>query len=166
MKITQDEVHSIEDIGTMNERPVRMIKMKGGFHIAVGKKRGSHSDEALSAGSHPAIVKYNLEKQFPDYKPDLRKSESGIEPIVERHSHFLNDDLRKGGYDVFSVQTGPDIEFQVTKHNAKIASVKASLDEDNLFLYDLNIPKDFTHALAGAATEKALSCKAGLTMRR
>lgn len=166
MKITPEDIDNVEEVGTMNKKPVKLIRTKGGFIIAVGKKKGATSEEALGAGSHPAIVKYNLEKQYPDYEPAMMKSESGIEPIVEKHSHFLNDNMRKGGYDIYSLQDGPSVEFQITKHNAVVANVKGSLDEYNLFLHDLSIPKQFSKAMAGSALEKAISCKVGLSMRK
>lgn len=166
MRITPDEISNIEDIGTLNKKPVKLIKLKGGFHVAIGRKKGSINEEALGAGSHPAIVKYNLEKQYPDFEPIMMKSEGFNEPIVEKHSHFLSEELRKSGHDIFSIQDGPEVEFQVTKHNANIATIKGVLDEYHLFLPELKFPKEFTKAMAGATTEKAISCKVGLSLRK
>ena len=165
MNITPNEVSTVEEIGTLNGNKVKMIRTKGGFYIAVGRKRGQISEEALGAGSHGAIVKYNLEKQFPDFEPSMMKSEGQIEPIVEKHSHFLSDDLRKSGHDIFSVQTGPVVEFQITKHNSQIASVNANVSTDHLLLHNLNIPKEFSRGMAGATLEKAISCNVGLKLR-
>lgn len=61
MNITPNEISEIEEIGTMNGLPVKLLTTKGGFRIAVGRNQGKQVDEALAAGSHPAIVKYNLE---------------------------------------------------------------------------------------------------------
>jgi hypothetical protein len=149
----------------MSGRPIKMIRTRGGFWIAIGHKKGKHSEEALGAGSHPAIVKYNLEKQFPDFEPNLMKSEGFVEPIVEKHSHFLSEDMRKSGHDIFSIQTGTVVEFQITKQNSSIAKVNANVEADNLVLTELNIPKEFTKAMAGAAVEKAVCLKAGLKMK-
>jgi hypothetical protein len=70
----------------------------------------------------------------------------------------LSDDLRKSGHDIYSIQTGADVEFQITKHNVKLASVNGILREDSLFIPEINFPKEFVRAMAGATTEKALSC--------
>ena len=161
MQITPNEVDSIEDIGVLNGKNVKMIKTKGGFFIAIGHKRGDPTDSALAAGSHPAIVKFNLERQCPDFQPAMQKSElMGMEPKVENHSHFLSDVLRKSGHDLYSIQTGDKVEFQITRQNAKVESVVGSFDKGTLVLNNINVDKKFTRALAGATSEKVLSCGA------
>jgi hypothetical protein len=153
MQITANEIDRVEEVGQLHGNSVKMIKTKGGFWIALGRKKGKISEEALSAGSHPAIVKYHLEKQFPEYQPNMMKSEGQANPIVVSHSHFLADNLRKSGYDIFSIQTGPSVEFHITKLNANVAIVPASLVEDQLFIEELNIPKEFAKSMAGASVE-------------
>lgn len=160
MQISPNEIDSIQDAGTLDGHPVRIIRTKGGFHICVGKPKGKLREEALGAGSHPAIVKFNLEKQYPDFQPHMTKSENGQKEIVEQHSHFLSSELRKSGHDIYSVQSGPMIDFHVTKHNMKVSTINGSIQNDALILSELNIAKEFARALAGATTEKALSCKA------
>jgi len=159
MDIKADEILSVEEAGMLDKHPVKMLRTKGGFWIAVGRPKGKHKDEAIGAGSHPAIVRYNLEKQYPAFEPALMKSEMfNDSAIVDKHSHFLSDELRKSGYDVYSVQDGKEIEFHVTKLNAYVATVKGQLQSDALVFKVLEMPKEFTRAIAGAATEKALSC--------
>lgn len=160
MNISPDEIDSIEDAGLLDNKPVKLIRTKGGFYIAVGKPKGKIRDEALSAGSHPAIVKFNIEKQYPDFQPHMMKSEDAARETVEQHSHFLSDELRKSGHDIYSVQSGPSINFHVTKHNMKVSTIQGNLVDDSLVLTDLNIDKKFARALAGATTEKALQSNA------
>jgi len=166
MQLTPNEIDRVEEAGTLDNHPVKMIRTKGGFWIAIGKKRNRNSEEALAAGSHPAIVKYNLEKQFSGFQPAMTKSEHGIEPLVAKHSHFLGEELRKSGHDIFSIQAGNAVEFQITKYNTTVASVNGFIDNDNLSIDSLNIPKEFTKALAGATVEKAMECKVGLKLRK
>jgi hypothetical protein len=166
MQLTPNEIDRIEEAGNLDGNPVKMIRTKGGFWIAIGKKRNRNTEEALAAGSHPAIVKYNLEKQFTGFQPAMTKSEHGIEPIVVKHSHFLGEELRKSGHDIFSIQTGNAVEFQITKYNTTVASASGFIDSENLSIDDLNIPKEFTKGLAGATVEKALECKVGLQLRK
>lgn len=159
MQITPNEIESIEDAGELDKNPVKMLRTKGGFWIAVGKPKGKYKEEALAAGSHPAIVRFNLEKQYPNFLPAMMKSEASLNPaVVSKHSRFLSEELMKSGHDVYSVQTGSNIEFQVTKHDVKVGTVSASLESDAMVVKDMNIPKEFSHALAGATAEKALSC--------
>lgn len=161
MQITPNEIESIEDVGMMNGHAVKLLRTKGGFHIAVGRQQGKNQDEALAAGSHPAIVKYNLEKQYNGFQPALMKSEVSLAPaVVTKHSHYLSEDLKKSGHDVYSVQSGTNIEFQITKHDVKIGSIQTTLERDALVVNDMKVSKEFSHALAGATTEKALSCGA------
>lgn len=166
MKLTPNEIDRIEEVGMLDNSPVKMIRTKGGFYIAIGKKRNSGNEEALAAGSHPAIVKYNLEKQFSGFQPAMQKSEQGIAPIVNKHSHHLSEDLRNSGHDIFSIQTGNAVEFQVTKQNAAIANVVGYMDSDNLSINQLNIPKELAKAMAGATLEKSMSCKVGLRLAK
>jgi len=162
MKLSPNEIDSVEDAGLMNGAPVKLLRTKGGFWIATGRSRGKNVDEALAAGSHPAIVKYNLEKQFPnEFQPIMQKSEVSLNPaVVTKHTHFLSEDLQKSGHDIYSIQSGSNIEFQVTKHDVKVASIQSSLESDSLVISELNIDKQYAPALAGATTEKALSCGA------
>lgn len=157
MNLTPNEVESIEDIGELNGSKVKLLRTRGGFIMALGRKKGDASETCLGAGSHRAIVKYNLEKQFPDFHPSMEKSELASDSsTVDKHSHFLSDTLRKSGHDIYSIQNGNEIEFQVTKDNVKVSSVNASLTNSNLIIGDIKLGKEFTRALSGATAEKAL----------
>lgn len=165
MKITPGEIDKIEEVGELEGKPVKMVRTKGGFWIAIARKKGKHEEEALAAGSHPAIVKYNLEKIY-GYQPHMMKSEGFAEPIVAKHSHYLSEDLRKSGHDIFSIQSGENVEFQVTKQNCMVSSVNGTLEKNTLVIENLNIPMELAQAMAGAAVEKAVSCQVGLTLRK
>lgn len=159
MQLTPNEIDSIEDAGMLDGNTVKLLRTKGGFWMAVGRPRGKYKDEALAAGSHPAIVRYNLEKQFPGFQPSMQKSELASDTSkVEKHSHFLSDSLRKSGHDVYSVQNGEKVEFQVTKQNVKIHSVESLIKNGSLSFDKMEIGKEFTRALAGATAEKAMQC--------
>lgn len=161
MQITPNEISSIDDSGMLDGSPVKMIRTKGGFFIAVGKLKGKLREEALAAGSHPAIVKFNLEKQYPTFQPSMMKSEGLSEvTIVDKHSHFLSDVLRKSGHDIYSVQDGNLVNFHITKHNMHVASVSSHLENQNLVFKEIKMGKEFSRALAGATVEKAAACGA------
>lgn len=158
MQLTPEEIDTIEEAGVMNGGPVRMIRTKGGFWIAIGRPKGKFKDEAIAAGSHPAIVKYNVEKQYPDFQPAMMKSEHFSDGAhVDGHSHFLSEDLRKSGHDVYSVQFGTHIDFHVTKHGMNVASIRGDLKENSLVFENVNlkIPQEMVRALSGATIERA-----------
>lgn len=160
MKITPQEIDNIEEIGMLDGSPVKLLRTKGGFHIATGKSKNKQIEEALAAGSHPAIVKYNLEKQYPGFQPILLKSENTtVNSVVSNHSNHLSEELKKSGHDIYSVQTGKNIEFQITKQDVRIGNAVGVLKDNSLtVLRDINIPKEFSSALAGAIAEKAIAC--------
>lgn len=154
MNIRPEDIDTIESAGMLDGEEIKLVRSRGGFWMACGRKG------VLAAGSHPAIVKHTLGKMHPNFQPVLCKSESlGTESVVDRHSHFLSDELRKSGHDIYSIQTGTEIEFQITKHNIKVASVPSHIMNDTLVIDQLKFPKEFSRAMAGAATEKALACK-------
>lgn len=162
MQITASEIANVDEAGMLDGSPVKMIRLKGGFYIATGKPFGKAKEEALAAGSHPAIVKYNLSKQYPAFQESLMKSEafSNADATVEKHSHFLSEDLRKSGHEIYSVQKGPDIEFHITKYGTKVGTIVSHLQEDSIVIDQMAAPQEFSRALAGATAEKALGCGA------
>lgn len=153
MNLTPDDIDTVEDAGILDGQTIKLCRGRGGFWFAV------HKGKVISGGSHPAIVKHSISKMFPNFQPAMCKSEGFEESAVDSHSHFLSDDLRKSGHDIYSIQTGQNIEFQITKNNLRVASVTGSVQEDSLVINELNFPKEFAKAMAGAATEKALDCK-------
>ncbi len=153
MNITPDQIDIVEEGGMLDGQPTKLIRLKGGFWMAI------HKGKVLAGGSHPAIVKHSVSKMYPSFQPAMCKSEGFEDAIVDQHSHFLSDDLRKSGHDIYSIQTGSNVEFQITKNNLKIASVSGSVQNDALVINEIQFPKEFAHAMAGAATEKALDCK-------
>jgi hypothetical protein len=161
MQISPEEIDTIEDAGMLDQHPVRLIRTKGGFWICVGKPKGKLKEEAIGAGSHPAIVKFNVEKMYPDFQPAMMKSEYFSDStVVEKHSHFLSDELRKSGYDLYSVQLDNDVDFHITKHHVATFSVNSKLENGTMVIKQMNVGKEFARALAGATTEKAMSCGA------
>jgi hypothetical protein len=150
INLTPDDIDTVEDAGQLDGQTIKLCRGRGGFWFAV------HKGKVISGGSHPAIVKHSISKMFPSFQAVMCKSEAFSDAIVEQHSHFLSDDLRKSGHDIYSVQMGSNIEFQVTKNNLTVASVTGSVQDDSLYIDELAFPKQFTKSLAGAATEKAL----------
>ena len=161
MKLTEKDIDSIENFGELNGKEVKLLKTKGGFHIVMGIRPGSRSEECLTAGSHPAICRFNMMKQFKtSYAPSMMKSTSyNDSAIVENHSHFLSNDLRKSGHEIHSVQSDNQISFHITKHGVKVVDVDSYIQDKVLVYPSLKAPKEFSRCLAGAATEKAKSCK-------
>lgn len=125
MRINPEEINHIEEAGELDGNPVKMIRTKGGFWLAVGRVGGRGVDTALGAGSHPAIVRYHVEKQFPNFRPSMMKSVLfNDDTKVEKFTHLLPADLQKSGHDLYTIQKGHEIEFQMTKQNMKVAGLR------------------------------------------
>lgn len=151
MKIEQSQIESTEPFGVLDGKTINLIKLKGGLNLA------TMGDQVLGAASHQAILCYTVEQRFPSFQPMIMKSE-GLRLSAESHSHFLSDDLRKSGHDIYSIQNGQQVDFFITKQNIKIGSASATIEGDSLHVKALNnFPATFVNSLSGAVSEKALS---------
>ena len=161
MKLTERDIDSIEDFGELNGKPVKLLKTTGGFNIVMGTRPGSKDEECLTAGSHIAVCRYNMIKQFKNYAPSMMKSSLyNDSSIVDNHSHFLSDELRKSGHEIHSIQSDNQISFCITRHGLKVADVETYLQDGVLVFPSLKAPKEFSRGLAGAVTEKSAACGA------
>ena len=155
MKIEQSQIASTELFGMLDGKPVNLIRLVGGLNMAAIKNKNDE-EEILGAASHQAILCYSVEQRFPSFQPAIMKSE-GIKLTADSHSHFLSDDLRKSGHDIYSIQNANDIEFFVTKLNIKVGGATGSIENGSLLIKSLNVPKEAINAMSAAVSEKALS---------
>lgn len=151
MKILENDIASTEPFGTMDNKTVNLVKTKGGLNLAVC------GDRVLGAASHQAVLCYTMEQQFPNFQPMLMKSEKEESGTAEKHSHFLSEDLRKTGHDIWSYTMGNSVDFIVTKQNIKVGSAQANIIGDTLLVKSMDTSKEFVFCLSGAVSEKALS---------
>ena len=144
--IRPSEIKSIEEIGTLENSPVKLIRTIGGLWVATGRRRGKKQEEALAAGSHPAIVKYNMEKMFgATYQPLMAKSEGAIEPKVSEHTSQLSKRLIDKGYTLFSVQADSQIDFILSKSGIEVLKHEALIKGESLDFQAMK-PKALEHA--------------------
>jgi hypothetical protein len=154
MKIENSQIASVEPFGLLDGKPVSLTCLKGGLNLAtrVGSKG---EEEVLGAASHRAILSYTIEQRYPNFQPMVMKSE-GLKLHAEKHSHFLSDDLRKSGHDIYSIQNGNEIDFFVTKQDIRVGSVSSFIENSNLIIESLNVSKEYINAVSSAVSEKAL----------
>lgn len=155
MQIQDSEIASTEPFGMLDGKQVNLIKLRGGLNLATTLDTKG-SPQVLGAASHQAILCYTVEQRFPSFQPMIMKSE-GIKLSAESHSHFLTDDLRKSGHDIYSVQNGNDVDFYITKQNIKVACVSGSIKDTYLLISPLNVPKECVTCISSAIAEKALN---------
>lgn len=127
MDIKEDEVKEIKKIGTLNGSEVKLVTLKGGFHIGMGKKgKNNQKTEILAVGSHPALVCHQISKKHNNFEQIMEKNESESIPNVMDYSHNLSSAEKNiRGLDIFVMQKNDKIEFQITKHNFEIFKIEA-----------------------------------------
>ena len=159
MKIKENEIASIENIGELEDQPVEMIRTHGGLFIGLGVAKGKSQKEILAAGSHPALIKYTIEKNHRNFRPSLQKSESGIPEDVVGFTEFLPLNLRKSGHDLFMVKSPLDMKFILTKHGTEIGKVDGCYSDDSLVLINstTNLDPAVAVSIGKIASKEALS---------
>jgi len=155
MKIEHSQIASIEPFGMLDGKSVNLVRLSGGLNLATTSDKNG-DDQVLGAASHQAILCYTIEQKFPTFQPAIMKSE-GIKLNADKHSHFLTDDLRKSGHDIYSVQNGAGVDFFVTRQNIQVGCANAVIVGDLLWVKNLQTSKEFVPCLSGAVSEKALS---------
>lgn len=164
-----EEIDRIEEIGDINGIPVKMIRSIGGFYAAAGKAPNEQRDSVLAAASHPAIVKFELQKKYgKSFREHMNKAESTIQPIVFEKTNFLNQELINTGYSLYSIVTGADISVilshygnEILKQNGLIKSESIELIPQIYFsdlkkskeVVDAEISKSIIMAIAGTAKD-------------
>lgn len=157
MILKPSEIDNIETIGEMDGEPVEMIRTLGGLFVAVGKPKGKKQKEVLSAASHGAIAKYNVEKNYRDFRPSLQKSEK-FEPETIGLTELLPQDAQKKGHDLYLVKNESDMDFILTKHGIEVSKINATLSEDALVLNSKQaIDANIAYAIGKASAREAIS---------
>lgn len=127
MDIKEDEIKDVKKIGTLNGSEVKLVTLKGGFHIGMGKKgKNNKKTEILAVGSHPALVYHQISKKHNNFEQIMEKNEKESVPSVTECSHNLSSTEKNvRGLDIFIMQKNEKIEFQITKHNFEIFKIEA-----------------------------------------
>lgn len=122
--LKESDIDTIEEIGQLHGRPIKLIRTLGGFYIAVGYPNGS--EEALAAGSHPAIVKFNLKKKYSNIHFHFHKHEHTPEAIVVDYTDKLPKRFEKKGFNLYSVTLLNKKEFFLNRYGTEL--LKLELD--------------------------------------
>ena len=162
MEIKPNEVEEVKVIGKLNGDDVKLVKTHGGFHIAMGKKdKKSNKAEALAAGSHQALVAYQIEKMHgQDFEPTMFKSEAERLPKVEDKSDMLPDMAKNAGLEVYILSKFNHVDFVICKNNVELAKYETEHSgqemtvKDYSFRSSLSPNKFVSQVLAKAIDEK------------
>lgn len=161
MNIQPSEIESVEEIGMLDEAPVKLVRTSGGLFLAVGKLKNKNQEEVLSAGSHSAVVKYNVEKSFRHYQPSMMKSEQESE-VVSGMSELLSKSDRDSGFDVYAIKKSGGLTIMATKHNVEVFRLEAERTDDALVLHEtmgsgISNPASVAGAMSTVAAREAIA---------
>lgn len=136
MQIKPEEVEEVKVIGRLYGDDVKMVKTKGGFHVAMGKKDlNSTKADALAAGSHGALVSYQLEKMHGhNFEPSIFKSEADQLPKVEEKTNTLPIEAQNAGIELFILNKSNNLDFVLCKHGLELAKYETEYTADELVI--------------------------------
>jgi len=164
MEIMPNEIESVKVIGNLHGDAVKLIKTNGGLFLAVGKKsKNSRKAEALSAGSHAAIVNHQICKQYgKEFLPAIFKSEHEQIEEVEDKSHLLSKSLKDDGIELFVLSKNCKLEFVLHKHGLAIGKYDTEVRDNSLVIkgYSFNtaffpeLKKEVSESMANTMIEK------------
>jgi hypothetical protein len=158
IEIKPSEIESVDSIGELDGEQVKLVKTRGGLYIAVGRPRGKKKEEVIAAGSHPAIVKYNIEKSFAEFQPAMMKSEAGEESIVAGMSDLLPANMRKSGYDLYVLRKSNAVDFVLTQSQIEVINFPGHLTDSDLVLFksDKVVTSDIVPAISAITAAAAM----------
>jgi len=153
--IRPEEIDSVEEIGMLDGEAVKMITTKGGLKIAV--KTGAKG-ACLGSASHPAILKYNIEKSHKGYSPMLAKSDLTDE-VVTGLSDYLPQGLHKAGCDLYSLsKSDSNVKTYVfTKSGIDLTTYHAEIVGDSMVVSNINAKSKEALALAANSVAEAIA---------
>jgi hypothetical protein len=129
VEIKEDEIKEVKKLGTLNGSEVKLITLKGGFHIGMGKKESSaKKSDILAVGSHPALISHQISQKFKSkFEQSMAKNEKDQMPSLKDYSHNLTSTQKNVlGLDIYAMKKNENVEFTVTKHNFEIFSISAN----------------------------------------
>jgi len=163
MDIFPSEIDTVSVIGDMDGEPVKMVRTIGGLYMAVSKK--NNKDSVLGAGSHAAIVSYNIKKANPSIKLSLMKSESYSSAVVHDLTDLLSLEDRQKGYDLFKIEENGKATFSLSKFASEKGSVEL-IEKDGYLVCNKKLSADtssflkpISEAMVKHAAKKGMDIK-------
>ena len=159
--IDPKEVDSIKEVGTLFGDKVKMILLKGGFHLFVGKKKKTTKKaEVLAGSSHAAIGVHQLTKDFgSDFQPALAKSESERIPDVENKTEYLPSEAIANGIELYTINKNHSLEFILYKRGLTLGRYQAEVIGDSLVIKKHEFKNDMFKANKDVANAMSRAMK-------
>jgi len=164
MEVKPEEIKEIKTIGSLNNEDVKMLVLKGGLYMAVGKKtKNGKKDQLLTAGSHQGIIAHQISKEYgQDFHPAMFKSESEQMPNVENKSSYLPVGLYNSGVELFAINKNNNLDFIIYKYGLTICKYETEVEDNNLIIKNYSFKREYADikapevakAIAKAMNEK------------
>jgi hypothetical protein len=162
MNIKPEEVQEVKVVGKLFGDDVKVVQLKGGFNVAMGKKeRNSNKAEALAAGSHIGLVTYQIEKiHGADFEPAIYKSEAEALPSVEDRTGQLPDMAKNAGIELYVMSKLNHLDFVLCKNNIELAKIETEYAGTDLHIKDSSFRESISpNMFVSQALSKAMSSK-------
>jgi hypothetical protein len=143
MKIDPSEVKTIKNIGNLHGEDVKLIATKGGLYLALGRKtKGKKNHEPLAAGSHPALVLHQIEKEYKsDFQPSMTKSEEDqLHKVTE-----LVCDVK--GLSMFSLKKNIELDVVIAKFGVEICKCQCEINGNDLKIKKIDYRAGFDDSM-------------------
>jgi hypothetical protein len=139
MKIDPKEVKTIKNIGNLHGEEVKMVATKGGLYLALGRKlKGKKGHEALAAGSHPALVLHQIEKEYKsEFQPSITKSEHDQLPTVTELQCTIK------GLSMFTLKEGTKVDVVIAKFGIEVCKCECEVDGSDFKINRVDYRKGF-----------------------
>jgi hypothetical protein len=143
MKIDPSEVKTIKNIGNLHGEEVKLVATKGGLYLALGRKSKSKKNhEPLAAGSHPALVLHQIEKEYKsDFQPSMTKSEEDqLHQVTE-----LNCAVK--GLSMFALRKNTELDIVIAKFGVEICKCECEINGVDLKIKKIDYRTGFDSSM-------------------
>jgi len=135
--IDAGEITKVTPIGTVDGDEVKLVHTKGGFHLAMRQfKDGSF--KPIAAGSHPAIVEFQIEKSLEGsnshFIPVMMKSEKYKDTKIIDCSKTLGD-LSNQGFSLTAIRKNGELDITVSARGIEVGLFKC---EEGVSTFTMN----------------------------
>jgi len=143
MKIDPSEVKTIKTVGNLHGDDVKMIATKGGLYLILGKKaKGKKNHEPLAAGSHPALVLHQIEKEYKsEFQPSMTKSEQ------DQFHQVTELVCSVKGLSMFALKKDIELDIVVAKFGVEICKCECEINGPDLKIKKIDYRAGFDDSM-------------------
>jgi len=141
--IQPSEIKSIKEIGELNGSSIKLIATKGGLYLAIGMKdKKSKSTTPIAAGSHPALVLHQIEKEYKsEFQPSMAKSEQ------DQFHQVTELVCSVKGLSMFALKKDIELDIVVAKFGVEICKCECEINGPDLKIKKIDYRAGFDDSM-------------------